>query len=131
MVLGGGRSVDRAEDEVAGFGRPQRRLERLPVAHFAHQDDVGVFADGVLHADLEVLHVLADLPLVDQALVLGEGELDRVFEREDVLAIVVVDPVEHRGDGRALARAGHAGQEDHPLAELAKLFQDGRQDAGT
>ncbi len=33
------------------------------------------------------LHVDADLPLVDQALVFGEREFDRVFQREDVLAI--------------------------------------------
>ena len=71
----------------------------------------------------EVLHVHADLALIDQALVVGEGELDRVFERENVLAIAVVDPVEHRGDGGALARAGNARQEDHPLVELAQLGQ--------
>ncbi len=53
--------------------------------------------------------------------------LDRVFQREDVLALVVVDPVEHRGDRGALARAGHARQQDHPLVELAELFEDRRQ----
>ena len=57
------------------------------IAHFAHQHHVGIFADGVLHADLEVDHVQADLALIDQALVFGEDEFDRVFEREDVLAI--------------------------------------------
>ena len=75
---------------------------------------------------LEILHVHADLALVDQALVVGEDELDRVFQREDVLAVVVVDPVEHRGDGGALARAGDAGQQDHALVELAQVVQDRR-----
>ena len=53
--------------------------------------------------------------LVDQAFVFGEDEFDRVFERQNVLAVVAVDPVEHRGDRRALARAGHAGQQHHAL----------------
>ena len=81
------RGVDRAEHQVARFGRVDGRHERFLVAHFAHQHDVGVFAHRVLHADLEVLHVQADLALVDQALVLGEDEFDRVFERQDVLAV--------------------------------------------
>jgi len=36
--------------------------------NFAHQHDVWVFADRVLHADLEILHVEADLALVNQGL---------------------------------------------------------------
>ena len=101
--------------------------KRLPVAHLAHQHHVGVLADRVLHADPEVLHVHADLALVDQTLVVGEGELDRVLQGEDVLAVAVVDVVEHRGDGGALARAGDARQKDHPLGELAQPGQHGRE----
>ena len=56
-----------------------------------------------------------------------EDELDRIFERQDVLAVAAVDPVEHRGDGRALARTGDAGQQDHALVELAESFDDRRQ----
>ena len=40
-ALGAG-GVQRAEDDVARFGRGDGRLDRLQVAHFAHQDDVGV-----------------------------------------------------------------------------------------
>ena len=120
---GGRRGVDGAEHQVPGLGRLDGRLESLAVAHFAHQHDVGVFADGVFHADLEVLDIHADLALIDQALVVGEGEFDGVFQGQDMLAVVVVDPVQHRGDGGALAGAGDAGQEDHPLAVAAEFFQ--------
>ena len=40
-ALGAG-GVQRAEDDVARFGRRDRRLDRLQVAHFADQDHVGV-----------------------------------------------------------------------------------------
>ena len=36
--------VQRAEHEVAGLGRGQRRADRLEVAHFADEDHVGVLA---------------------------------------------------------------------------------------
>ena len=44
-ALGAG-GVQRAEDDVAGFGRRDGRLDRLQVAHFADQDHVGVLTQG-------------------------------------------------------------------------------------
>ena len=73
------------------------------IAHFAQQHHVGIFAHGVLHADGKILDVGADFALVDQALVFGEREFDRVFQRQNVLAIVVIDVVEHRRNRRAFA----------------------------
>ena len=120
--------MDRAEHEVARFSRVDRRLERLHVSKLAHEDDVWVLADGMLHADLEVPHVVADLTLVDQALVLGEDEFDRILKGEDVLAVVSVDVVEHRPDRRALAGARHAREQHHALVELAEPLDRGRQE---
>ena len=40
--LGGVERVQRREDEVAGLGGEQRRFDRLVIAHFADEDDVGV-----------------------------------------------------------------------------------------
>ena len=42
-----------ANDEVPGLGDRERRLDGLQVAHFADQDDVGVFTQGVLERTLE------------------------------------------------------------------------------
>src|SRR6185437_9816562 len=68
------RGVDRPEHEVTGFGGMHGRLERFHIAHFAHQHDVGVFADGVLHGNLEVFDVDADFALVDERLVFAVYE---------------------------------------------------------
>ena len=43
--LGAG-GVQRAEHQVAGFGRGDGRLDRLQVAHFADQNHVRVLAQG-------------------------------------------------------------------------------------
>ena len=82
----------------------------------------------MLHPDLEVLDVGADLALVDQALVLGEHKLDRILEGEDVLAVGLVDEVEHRSDRRALARAGDTREEHHPLVEDAHPLEARREE---
>ena len=113
--------VDRAEHQVPGLGRVDGRLERLDVAQLADQDHVRVLADGVLEGLVPVAHVQADLALVDVRLAVGERELDRVLDGQDVQRLAVVDVVEHRGDRGRLAGPGDAGEDDHPFAKLHKL----------
>ena len=119
--------MNRAEHEVAGFGGVDGRLERIAVAHFAHQDHVRVFPDRVLQRRVPVDDVEADLALVDDRLLVLEHELDRVFDREDVQGLTLVEVVEHGGDRRGLARTGNAGEDDHALVKLAQLFDGRRQ----
>ena len=57
--------VQRRHDEVAGLGRVQRGLDRLLVAHFADQDDVGILPQRRAAAPTRSLGVEADLALVD------------------------------------------------------------------
>ena len=44
--LRGVQSMQSGEDQVAGLGGQQGRGDGLQVAHFAHEDDVGVHAQG-------------------------------------------------------------------------------------
>ena len=57
--------------------------------------------------------------LVDQALVLVD-ELDRILDRDDVVAAVLVHVVDHRAERRGLARARWPGHEDQPLVQPAQ-----------
>ena len=65
--------MQRGEREVAGLGDGERRRDRLQVAHFADQDDVGVLTQRVLERVGEALGVGADLALVDDAASGGGG----------------------------------------------------------
>ena len=127
-AAGGAGGMDRAEDEMPRLGGVDRRFEGFHVPQLTDEDDVGILADRVLHPDLEVLDVGADLPLVDQALVFGEHELDRILEGEDVLAVGLVDVIEHRSDRRALAGAGDAREQHHPLVEDAHPLEARREE---
>ncbi len=83
-ALGTGR-VQRAEHDVARFGGGDRRLNRFEVAHFAHEDHVGVHPQGTPEGLGEARHIDADFPLVHRAHLVLVVVLDRVFERDDVL----------------------------------------------
>lgn len=117
-------SVDGSEDQVAGFRGLDGRFKRFAVTHFTDEHDVGVFTDGMFHADIEVFDIHSDFALVDDTLVVGEREFDWVFEGEDVFMVSVVDPVEHRSDGGAFAGARDAGEQDHALVKVAEFVQD-------
>ncbi len=65
--------MQRGEREVAGLRDGERRGDGLEIAHFADQDDVGVFTQRVLERGVEALGVGADLALVDDAAT-GGGE---------------------------------------------------------
>lgn len=117
--------MDRSKDKVTRFRRVNRRLKRFTVAHFADEHDVWVFTNRVLHSDFKVDDVLSDFTLVDQAFLFREHEFDRIFEREDMLVVVLINPVQHRRDRRGLAGTRHASEQHHSLAVLAEFVQNG------
>ncbi len=90
-----------AKREVTRFGDRQRGLDRFQIAHFADEDDVGIFAQRVLERVREALGVRADFALVDDAALMAVDELDRIFDRDDVAAPLAIDLVDHRGERRA------------------------------
>ena len=59
--------VQRRERQVAGLGDAQRRLDRLEVAHFADEDDVGVLAQRGAQRHREAVGVGVHLALVHEA----------------------------------------------------------------
>ena len=74
-----------------------------------------------------VAGVEPDLALVDDAAVVGVQDLDRVLDRDDVLAARPVDVVEHRGERGRLPRAGRAGREHEAAVLLGEASNAGRQ----
>lgn len=93
--------VDGAKHKVTCLGCVHARHEGLFIPHLAYEHHVRIFTHCLLDTNLEIPDILTNFALIDQALVFREDEFDRVFERENVLAIIVIDPVEHRRDRRA------------------------------
>ena len=72
----------------------------------------------------EIGAVHTDLALADQAALGLVHEFDRVLDRQDVAVHAAVHLVDHRRQGRRLARTGLAGHENHALRVLAHLVHD-------
>jgi hypothetical protein len=125
IVPAAGR-VQRAEHEVARLRRPDRGLDRLEVAHLADEDHVRVLTQGTRRsASAKLGHVVADLALVDDRLLVLVVVLDRVFHRDDVAVEVRVDVVDHRRQRRGLARAGRPGDEEQATRPADQFLADG------
>ena len=119
--------VQRRQHQVAGLGRGDRGLDRLVVAHLADQDHVGVLSQRAPERGGEAPGVDLHLALVDDRLLVAVQELDRVLDRDDVLAALGVDVVDHRGERRRLARAGGAGAQDQPALLVRDALEHDRQ----
>jgi len=121
--LGGVQGVQGREDHVAGFGGEQRRFDGLAVAHFADQDHVRVLTQGAAQRVGEALGVDVDLALGDDALLVAVEELDGVLDGDDVVGLVLVDVVDHRGQRRRLAATGGPGDQNQAAGDQGDLLE--------
>src|SRR5689334_4224460 len=92
--LGRGARMQRSEHQVARLGAGQGEAYRLQIAHLAHEDHVGVFAQCAAQRIGERERVRADLSLVDEAFLRVVHKLDRVLDRQDVALLVLVDMID-------------------------------------
>jgi len=124
IVFRRARGVQRAEHEVPGFGGGQREADRFQVAQLADQDRVRVLAQRRAQRVVEAQRVRADLALVDQALLGFVHELDRVFDRQHVAELVLVEVVDHRRERGRLARARRPGHQHETTGFERQLGED-------
>ena len=118
--------MQRAEYEMAGLRGGQRQPDRLEVAHFADEDDVGVLAQGRTKRLAESERIAMNLALVDQRLLALVHELDRILDRNDVIGLVVVHIVDHARKRRRLTRAGRTRNENEAARMHRDVFEDAR-----
>ncbi len=118
--------MQRAEDDVAGFGGSDRGGDRFQVSHFADEDDVGVHPECSPQSFRERRHVDTDFALIDCRLLVIVVVLDRVFQRDDVMINIVVDPVDHAGQTGGLAGTGRPGDQEQASRPLNEFPHDGR-----
>src|SRR3546814_13446677 len=95
---GRARGMRGAEHQVAGFRGGQRQADGFQVAQLADQDVVRVLAQRRAQRLVEAVGVAVHLALVDQALLRGVHEFDRVLDRSE----------EHTSELQSLMRISYA-----------------------
>src|SRR5271156_2356151 len=116
--------VQRGEGQVAGFSDAQSGFDGFQVAHFADEDDVGIFAQGGAQGIRKRMRVRVYFALVDQAFFVVVQEFDGVFDGDHVLFMLVIDFVEHGGERGGFAGAGGAGDEHQAARLVAEAAND-------
>ena len=106
--LVGAVRVQRRQHQVSGLGELNAVLHRLAVADLTDQDDIGRLAQGVLQRGVPGIGVHADLAMRDDAALVLVDVLDRILDRYDVAARLLVAVADHRGQRGGFARAGAA-----------------------
>ena len=115
MVFGALEVCSVPKTKWPGLRGSQRELNRFEIAHFAHEDDVGILAERGLQRIGEGQRMDAQLALVDETFLCFMDELDRIFDGDDVAFEGVVEIIHHRGERRGFAGAGRAGHKDQAL----------------
>src|SRR5438045_798003 len=110
--------VERGEDEVARLGGLERYLGRLVVAHLADEYDFGCLPQRRPEGRREVFGVRADLALVDGRVLVRVQKLNRVFDGDDVVVVLLVDEVNDGGERRRLTRTRRARDEPDAVAQV-------------
>src|SRR5690606_37221224 len=109
-----------------GLRGRQRQADGFQVAQLADQDVVGILTQCRTQRLVEAVRVAVDLALVDQALLRGVYECDRILDLVDVAVFGFVDVVDHRRQRGRLARAGRAGDQNEPLRLFDQVLEDPR-----
>ena len=125
--LDGGVGVEGGKQQMAGLGGLDGGGQGFPVANLPDQDHVRILSQGCPQRFGKQLGVLPHLPLANQGATTDVHEFNRILNRENVPALVAVDPIDHGRHGGALARAGGSTHQDHSLGPAAELLQHRRQ----
>ena len=116
--------VQRRQHEMARTGQHDRGLHRFSIADLADQQHVRRRTHRTLQCTRIRLGIEADFALIDDRLLVRVQELDRIFDRDDVVRRVLVAIVDHRRERGRLARAGGTDHEDHAALHHHQVFEN-------
>ncbi len=83
--------VQRGQSQMAGFGEGDRMIHSFAITDFANQNHVVCLPQGVLQRSLPVGSVGADFALCDDAVEMRVHEFDRIFDRQDMRVLALID----------------------------------------
>ena len=119
--------MQRAENKVTGGGRGEGELDRFEIAHFSDEQDVRIFTQRAAQRGGEGACVHADFAMLHEAVLAAMHELDRVFDRDDVIVPLKIRVIHHRRERGGFAGTGRTGDEDEALFQQREFLQHRRQ----
>ena len=108
---------------MPGLRSGDRERDRLEVAHFAHHDDIGIFAERAAQRRAERSRVRVHFALGDVATLRLEDIFDRIFERDDVFATFDIYLLDERRQRGRFAAADRTGDENEAVLITREQFE--------
>ena len=124
--LGSGDGVQGRKHEMPRFRRFEGEGNGFEIAHFAHEDDIGVLAQCGAQRRAERAGIAPYLALVHEAALGLMHEFDGVFNGNDMVAALGIGVVHERGQRGGLAAPGGAGHKHEALGQQGQLAQHDR-----
>src|SRR6266576_2477374 len=107
--------MQRRKDQMAGFGGFQRNFHGFLVTHLPDQNYFGRLSQRRTESEGKAWCVTVQLPLVNDRPLMLMHELDRILDRDDVVGLSLVDPVEDGSHCGRLPGAGWTCHEDNAI----------------
>ncbi len=114
--------MERAEHHVSRFRRTEARADSIHVAHFTHENHVGIFTQRTAKGIGEGEGIPAHHALRDDTFFIRVYEFDGIFGRDYVGLTVFVDEIHHSGQGGGLATTRNAADQEKPPVLPAHVF---------
>ena len=111
---------------MAGLRRRQREANGFQIAQLTYKDNVRILAKCGSQRLIETQSIPMHFTLVDQRLLAFVDKFDRIFNGQDMIGLIVVDVVNHRGQRRRLAGTGGPRHENDTAGMHGQVFEYGR-----
>ena len=107
--------MDRGKNEMTCLCSRQRRLDRLRGTHLTDQDHIRIFPERRVESLLIILHIGADLPLVDDRALRRVDIFDGILQRNNMKRPLPVDLLQDRCQRRGFSASGLPGHKNDPF----------------
>ena len=108
---------------MSRFSGCYRGVDRFKVAHFSHQNNVGIFTKRRAQRLREAFHINVYLALCDHGLFMIVNVLDRILDSDYVTVSLTVDIIDHCGQRGGFSRTGRPRYQNHSSRSQRKFSQ--------
>jgi len=115
--------VQSGHDEVSRFRGFESDFNRLPVAHFAYENDLRRLAQRRAQGQRKSRRIGMQFALMDGRFLMTMQKLDGIFDGEYVVGLLFVHSVENGRERGGFSGAGRAGDKYHAIPQINDLFQ--------
>ena len=107
--------MKRGKDKMAGLGCRHGYLHRLIIPHLSQKDDIRTLTKRCPKRSNVTLSIYIDFPLANDAFIVPVKVFQRVFKRDDMLVVTLINMINNTGKSGGLSAAGRTGNKNHPL----------------